>query len=662
MAEIPQNTLKKQTLFDPNAKEFVLPTYPKIPPSSNISANVSIPYLPSKVFAAFTLLNTNAKEFIPQMKMNVSASDFVPKSEGIKSPGISKEPGTGAVEVKDPGCKESDSKVSDDKQGVKGIEEIKEDAKSENVPVPSIRIKPSDGDISEIESFNPAVETRLESCLSDEPPAIHENPSFGVLNGSLDTKTETFQGIVNGNHKTPDLEDLGTANNSIKTEVINHDDTTIVQIEEHSDPYGKIVETPQKDTKSVENEENLCITYQESHKTEEKVIVDYKFEEKGILNDKTEENAIVNNKTEEKATVNDPKPLKIEEKVIKNLFEADLTFLSPETTAGRNQYTQEKLNEAFKIFSKYEEFSKIDKKLEDFSRRKVFVYPSAGKNGNSPKKQKLKNKKFSEREIIRIEVFKTADNETWRKKKSAEEEKISEQAKKTTIKITSTIEEEEKIKRKIKVTLNKLSPNNFEKLKLELIGLGKESRSSLHLLVVCIFEKAWSEHKYTQMYAELCKNLKAEFEEYMFEGDVKSDKKINHFRYNLLDVVGNTFHNTSEIPSSSKDPEALASLIKKKTQGNVRFIGELLKVGLISEKIIQNCVETLLSLENASPLALDEDKIEGACILISTAGHCFEKPKLISGTNMIFEYLNQILSINSTISSKLKFAIMVNHI
>ena len=159
------------------------------------------------------------------------------------------------------------------------------------------------------------------------------------------------------------------------------------------------------------------------------------------------------------------------------------------------------------------------------------------------------------------------------------------------------------------------------------------------------------------MYASLCKFLKRDFKCYHYEEDSPS-AKTNHFRYDLLVMVENAFRNSNDPSFVNKDPETQAALAKKKTQGNVRFIGELLKVGIVVPGVIQQCVETLLGLSSSDPLIVTEDNIEGACILISTAGACFEKEKLRQETDKIFRFLGEILACNLGISVRVKFLIM----
>ena len=60
------------------------------------------------------------------------------------------------------------------------------------------------------------------------------------------------------------------------------------------------------------------------------------------------------------------------------------------------------------------------------------------------------------------------------------------------------------IQRSIKVTLNKLSPDNFPKLRDQLLDLAKNSDETMVLLAKFIFEKAILQQKYTEVYAKLC--------------------------------------------------------------------------------------------------------------------------------------------------------------
>lgn len=95
----------------------------------------------------------------------------------------------------------------------------------------------------------------------------------------------------------------------------------------------------------------------------------------------------------------------------------------------------------------------------------------------------------------------------WRPLPSEEEKKIAEEAKKQTERIKADKSEDEAIRRTIKITLNKLSPANFDKLKEQLLDISKQSDDNLRLMAQGIFDKAWSQVKFTQLYAGLCQYL-----------------------------------------------------------------------------------------------------------------------------------------------------------
>jgi translation initiation factor 4G len=308
-------------------------------------------------------------------------------------------------------------------------------------------------------------------------------------------------------------------------------------------------------------------------------------------------------------------------------------------------YPIEEILEKLEDFLGFQEFSLLQAPLLKISQRKVQVFKVF--NRGKGKKQRS--------EFVRIEEFKAGQIERWRKVKSEEEKKIHQKALENTLKLTKDKEENEKIRRKIKITLNKLSPSNCEKLQVELVEYAKSSRDNLVFLIENVFEKAWSEVKYTEMYAKLCKYLKQQFEGFLFNGESPSKKNKNWLRYILLNTVQNAFECDPEL----KPDQNQSNLIqKKKSHGSARFIGELLKVRIITAKIIQQIVEHLINLEHQSPLKINEDKIEVACVMISTMGSVNEKPKLIQDTLKIFSLLNEILEKNQKISSQLKYRIM----
>ncbi|RVE39851.1 hypothetical protein evm_015499, partial [Chilo suppressalis] len=64
--------------------------------------------------------------------------------------------------------------------------------------------------------------------------------------------------------------------------------------------------------------------------------------------------------------------------------------------------------------------------------------------------------------------------------------------------------------RKVRGILNKLTPEKFQKLSDDLLGLELDSDKVLKGVILLIFEKALDEPKYSSMYAQLCKRLSEE--------------------------------------------------------------------------------------------------------------------------------------------------------
>lgn len=316
----------------------------------------------------------------------------------------------------------------------------------------------------------------------------------------------------------------------------------------------------------------------------------------------------------------------------------------------RNTYEIEEIQSIYKLLRTDPNFEKVSENIKDFGNRVINTM-----NSKKHRKNKESFKAGQEwRDAENTEIIATV---TWRKPKTEEEEKISSKAKLYKMKLTGTVEEQEKIKRSIKSIMNKVLPTNINKLREQLLETGKQSVNNLIVLVQCIFEKACSEVKYTEMYANLCKYLRGEFEGFGFvelEKDQNYVKK-NLFKYELLERCEMVFKQEAVEDYTGLSAEEIKSKMesnKKRTLGNFRFIGELFKVGLISERIVLQCVNELVSKDN-----LDEGKLEGACILLSTGRSSFERTKLQKDTESIFKTLQEILS-KEILSSKIKFKIM----
>lgn len=169
--------------------------------------------------------------------------------------------------------------------------------------------------------------------------------------------------------------------------------------------------------------------------------------------------------------------------------------------------------------------------------------------------------------------------------------------------------------------LNKLTPDKFHKLSGDLLEIDLSSRQILNGVIHLIFEKAVDEPKYSSMYAQLCKRLHSEapnFEEPNDECTVFRlivntcrDRFIKRSTYS--DLI-----KKNDSPLLPEDEEEKQQIFKQKMLGNVKFIGELYKLGMVSESTIHQCIIQLLE-PNANNNMRNED-MECLCQLLRTCG------------------------------------------
>jgi len=199
---------------------------------------------------------------------------------------------------------------------------------------------------------------------------------------------------------------------------------------------------------------------------------------------------------------------------------------------------------------------------------------------------------------------------------------------KNSVGVNKKTAESEKIKKQIRGILNKITPENFDKLsqdissilKLADITVGHETfgpsfadlneeelrvaqkaqfKALIRLILKCILEKAVGEPLFSTQYARLCYSL------YLYAEHSEMKKKV--FRMQLIALCHSVFKKSREQADSSR------------FLGIVTMIGELFHYGLISWNVIHSGVfEELLPPETA----LD---VEGVCKLLKLQGHKFDK-------------------------------------
>ena len=234
------------------------------------------------------------------------------------------------------------------------------------------------------------------------------------------------------------------------------------------------------------------------------------------------------------------------------------------------------------------------------------------------------------------------------------------------------------VQRKVKSNLNKMTPNNFDKISDQILAIAGQSKDetdgrTLRQVIQLTFEKATDEAHWAQMYAEFCKRMLESMSPEIKDVSIL-DKKDNVvvggalFRKYLLTRCQEEFERgwktnlpqkpdgESEEVTMLSDEYYIAAAAKRRGLGLVRFIGELYKLGMLTERIMHECVKKLVDYEGTP----DEAEVESLTSLLKTIGQNLDSTQ--RGLDLMDAYFKRIETMIKTpgLPSRLSFMLMVN--
>ncbi|CAI8612517.1 unnamed protein product [Vicia faba] len=210
--------------------------------------------------------------------------------------------------------------------------------------------------------------------------------------------------------------------------------------------------------------------------------------------------------------------------------------------------------------------------------------------------------------------------------------------------------------RQLKGILNKLTPQNFEKLFEQVKAVNIDNAVTLTGVISQIFEKALMEPTFCEMYANFCFHLAAALP------DLSQDDEKITFKRLLLNKCQEEFERGEReqeeankadeggVKQSDEEREAKRSKARRRMLGNIRLIGELYKKRMLTERIMHECIKKLLG-QCQNP---DEEDVEALCKLMSTIGEMIDHPKAKEHMDVYFERI-KLLSNNMSLSSRVRF-------
>ena len=233
------------------------------------------------------------------------------------------------------------------------------------------------------------------------------------------------------------------------------------------------------------------------------------------------------------------------------------------------------------------------------------------------------------------------------------------------------------VQRKVKAALNKMTPENFERIAGQILEIVSQSKvendgRTLRQVIQLTFEKATDESHWAPIYAKFCKRMLESMSSEIQDESIR-DKAGNVvaggslFRKYLLNRCQEEFErgwkvNLPPKPEGHTEEAAMmsdeyyaAAAAKRRGLGLVKFIGELYKLGMLTERIMHECVKKLVDYEGVP----DQAEVESLTNLLRTIGASLDASE--RGHTLMDVYFARIEMMLQTegLNSRLQFMLMV---
>ena len=253
----------------------------------------------------------------------------------------------------------------------------------------------------------------------------------------------------------------------------------------------------------------------------------------------------------------------------------------------------------------------------------------------------------------------------------------------------------EVVERKVKALLNKLTMERFDSISDQIIAWANKSEKekdgrTLIQVIKLVFEKATDEATFSEMYARLCRKMMEQISPKVQDDGIKNSEGKpfaggNLFRKYLLNRCQEDFERgwvakeataaaaatkatadkaVKEANEKTKGGEEESELYsdeyyaaakaKRRGLGLIRFIGELFKLQMLTERIMHECIKKLLgNVENP-----EEEEIESLCKLLITVGSLLDTPKARAHLDVYFSRMRELTK-NKNVNARMVFMLQV---
>ncbi|GAB7350634.1 hypothetical protein MBLNU459_g1197t1 [Dothideomycetes sp. NU459] len=233
------------------------------------------------------------------------------------------------------------------------------------------------------------------------------------------------------------------------------------------------------------------------------------------------------------------------------------------------------------------------------------------------------------------------------------------------------------VQRKVKAALNKMTPENFEKISDQIMTIANQSKNekdgrTLRQVIQLTFEKACDEAHWAGTYAKFCSKMLTSMSNEIVDETIRDRNNQpvvggGLFRKYLLNRCQEEFErgweaNLPDKPEGSSQEAALlsdeyyiAAAAKRRGLGLIQFIGELYKLGMLTVKIMHQCVLRLLNFEGQP----DESAVENLSKLLKAVGATMDSTEQGHQlVNIYYDRVQNIMENHKDMPSRSRFMLM----
>ncbi|KEP52774.1 ubiquitin carboxyl-terminal hydrolase [Rhizoctonia solani 123E] len=206
--------------------------------------------------------------------------------------------------------------------------------------------------------------------------------------------------------------------------------------------------------------------------------------------------------------------------------------------------------------------------------------------------------------------------------------------------------------------LNQLEAGDFDHISDQIIEWVNKTSGwegdgqALMRTIKLIYERARENEAFGEMYARLCRKIMERASPTIQDEAIKNwegQPIIGEmlFRKYLLRQCQEGFECRWSVKGAANDKA------KRQGLGLVRFIGELFKLSMLTERIVHECIKQLLS----NVVGPEEEEIESLCKFLTTVGQSLDNPKARNHMDIYFERM-QDMARNRNISPQMQFMLL----